>query len=316
MEDESHLTGQADSPQGMSKSDDRIWAALAHGSALLFGFGPIVAVILWFTQRKKSAYAAFHALQAMAYQIIFFWAYLTIIPLVMTVLLLVIIVIGVAVSPRSDDPMWIVILPQFVMWGLLLGTFALYGLLALIGVISTLTGREFKYPIVGAWLARYLQYEGPDTASLTGDKEDRVVAAVSHSTCVIPFFGVATPMAVWLTQHERSPFLRLQAMQAAVYQGIGLVAYFLMMGIYMVVMFGFIAVAAGSDLLKQASSGAAAMALLFIPFSCVMLLFALLVPLYHFLGFLGSVRVLRGHDFRYPILGKMVAARMQKAEAK
>ena len=41
---------------------------------------------------------------------------------------------------------------------------------------------------------------------------------------------------------------------------------------------------------------------------------ALAGPLYHLFGFLGMVNTLRGKDFRYPILGRMLASRMKPAE--
>ncbi len=47
-------------PASTATPDERIAAALAHGSTILFGFGFIVPLIIWITQRKKSAFASFH----------------------------------------------------------------------------------------------------------------------------------------------------------------------------------------------------------------------------------------------------------------
>ena len=55
-----------------ASSDEKILAALAHGSVFLMFLGPVVPVILWVTQRKKSNYVSFHALQAMGYQAFYF----------------------------------------------------------------------------------------------------------------------------------------------------------------------------------------------------------------------------------------------------
>ncbi|MCX6035630.1 MAG: DUF4870 domain-containing protein [Chloroflexi bacterium] len=53
-------------------SDERTWAALAHGCALLVlagGVGGIIAaLVIWLTQKEKSAWAAFHALQSLVFQ--------------------------------------------------------------------------------------------------------------------------------------------------------------------------------------------------------------------------------------------------------
>ncbi|MBI3739181.1 MAG: DUF4870 domain-containing protein, partial [Chloroflexi bacterium] len=54
-------------------SDERLMAALAHGSVLLSFLGPIGPILIWISQRRKSAYASFHALQAMGYQMMFLW---------------------------------------------------------------------------------------------------------------------------------------------------------------------------------------------------------------------------------------------------
>lgn len=54
--------------------DERLLATLAHASILLGYFtsgigGIIAALVIWLTQREKSKYIAFQALQAMAYQV-------------------------------------------------------------------------------------------------------------------------------------------------------------------------------------------------------------------------------------------------------
>ena len=54
-------------------SEERLWAALAHGSVLLSFLGPLGPLGIWLSQRCKSAYVRFHALQAMGYQILSFW---------------------------------------------------------------------------------------------------------------------------------------------------------------------------------------------------------------------------------------------------
>ena len=48
--------------------DERILAALAHGSIIGSIFGMIVPAIIWITQREKSHYVAFQSLQALVFQ--------------------------------------------------------------------------------------------------------------------------------------------------------------------------------------------------------------------------------------------------------
>lgn len=57
-------------------SDEKMMAALTHGSVLLSFLGPIVPALLWSSRRRKSTYVSFHALKAMGYQAIFFWFWL------------------------------------------------------------------------------------------------------------------------------------------------------------------------------------------------------------------------------------------------
>lgn len=49
--------------------DERVMAALAHASALLPLMGVIAPIVIWVSQKEKSKYVAFQALQALAYQL-------------------------------------------------------------------------------------------------------------------------------------------------------------------------------------------------------------------------------------------------------
>ena len=59
------------------------------------------------------------------------------------------------------------------------------------------------------------------------------------------------------------------------------------------------------------SSAPVWLGLITIPFLCAFGIFLLALPLYHLFGFLATIGVLRGRDFRYPILGRMLASRMK-----
>ena len=53
--------------------NERNWAMAAHGSALLNLFVPgiggiIGALVIWMTQKEKSAWVAFHSKQALVFQ--------------------------------------------------------------------------------------------------------------------------------------------------------------------------------------------------------------------------------------------------------
>jgi uncharacterized Tic20 family protein len=297
--------------------DDRIWAALAHGSAFFVFFGPIIPLIMWFTQRRKSAHVAFQALQAMIYQSLFFWTWVLVIPLLMIVVVLIMIIIaGIVLARDQNNAFLIGFLPQLLIWGTMLGTFLLYAGIGLWGAVASLMGRDFRYPFFGDRIARYLEYHGAETAPLPEDKEDHVVAAVCHATAALPFWGLITPIIAWITQHERSKFLRFQALQAAIYQAIGLIAYFAFMVLDFAFVFGMMGLAVFASGPGSSSALPAWLGIVSLPFLAIACLFAIGGPAYQVLAFVAAVRVLKGHDFHYPILGNIMASRLKPAEAK
>ena len=55
-------------PQTTSQ-DERVMAAIAHASAILPMWGIIAAIVIWATQKNKSRFVHFQALQAAVYQV-------------------------------------------------------------------------------------------------------------------------------------------------------------------------------------------------------------------------------------------------------
>lgn len=137
------------------ESEEKIMAAIAHGSIIGGMMGLPVAAIIWVTQREKSPYVGFQALQALAYQLVgtlgamFCWAcwggcyFLSFIPIM-------------AAPERYQDappPIFFISLASMLIPLALMGLWWLYGL---IGGVLTLTGRDFRYLILGRQLERYL----------------------------------------------------------------------------------------------------------------------------------------------------------------
>jgi len=145
------------SEQVTTSQDERTLAALAHGSILLGLFsngigGIVTALVIWAVQRQKSTYVAYHALQALVYQVATFlltmlawccWGLLC-------TLLILVPVIG---NPGAYDTA-----PPAGIWvGLILlvvplGIWGLTILYALWGAVRSLNGHDFKYAIVGDWV--------------------------------------------------------------------------------------------------------------------------------------------------------------------
>jgi len=137
------------------KTEEKIMAAVAHGAIVGGTMGLPVAAIIWVTGREKSPYVRFQALQALVYQLvgtigsILCWAlwggcyFVSFLPLI--------------VAPeRYNDappPAFFISLASMVIPIALMGLWWLYGLIA--GVL-TLTGRDFRYLILGRQLERYL----------------------------------------------------------------------------------------------------------------------------------------------------------------
>lgn len=137
-------------------SEERMLAALGHVAILFLGFGVFGPALLWTTQRKKSSFVAFHALQALAYQLlsVVFGMLLT---CGMSVLILALSV-GVMAFVNVEEPYPVAIfLVQFVVIGLIFVFFALYMGAGFLGAILTLTGRDFRYPLLGRWIENYLR---------------------------------------------------------------------------------------------------------------------------------------------------------------
>jgi hypothetical protein len=78
----------------MSAQDERTWSVLAHMSMflnLVTGFvGPVAALVVWLVYRDRSPRVAFHALQAMWYQIA--WLVILAVGWILTMLLMVVLV--------------------------------------------------------------------------------------------------------------------------------------------------------------------------------------------------------------------------------
>ena len=301
-----------------ASSDEKILAALAHGSVFLMFLGPVIPAILWASQRKKSKYVSFHALQAMGYQAFYFWLAMIVWVLVM-LLFVCLIPIFVSFIESSWDPAVAPFLFQIPIFLIVFGFLGLFFILGIAGAVSCLLGRDFRYPLLGTWLERYLGYDTTPESQIIETQEDNWVAGICHATAILQLWGVVTPLIVWFSQKERSARLRFQSMQAFLYQIIAFAVYMLGMGVYMAFMIGIFMItltggtAGGGNELQGLS------AFMMTGFFIVMMIFAVVVmigmPIYYLLAGVAGFRVIRGHQFRYPILGKIIDKRMNTSQS-
>jgi uncharacterized Tic20 family protein len=286
-------------------TEERIWAALSHASAILFGMGLVIPLIAWIDQRKKSQYVAYQALQALGYQTIgytlWFLVYLFLIVLGYMLLILLSLIMG----NRGADSLPLIF--SVVMMVFLLGSFFLYALFPVIGVVTVALGKDFHYPVLGGRLARYLGYDpaAPPEAPLLEKNEDNWVASAGHFSVIIPIWGILLPAVTFITQKDRSTFLRFQSAQTVFYQGVGFFGYMIGFALYFVSIFAMIPLV----FLSQSTNGNEGLIIIgFVFFMFVMCCagcVVLIVPLYHILGQWAGFRVLKGDNYRYPIIGSL-----------
>ena len=133
-------------PQTMTPGDERTWGMMAHLSTLLnlvTGFGgPIAALIIYLVYKDRSRFVAYHAMQAMVFQLIWWFGGGVLIGLMWAIVgALSAIIIGIVLIPVAA-----VITPLLALMpvGALM-----YGI---IGAVQTNQGQDFKYWLVGDWV--------------------------------------------------------------------------------------------------------------------------------------------------------------------
>lgn len=294
-------------------AEDRIWAVLAHLSVLAFGMGILLPIIGWSEQRRKSTYASFQCLQALGYQSLGFTVWLLAYLLFFIGILIVVIVLSFQAenAGRPFDPT-----ESFILSAVYIGTFgfiAIYALFPIIAAVACGLGRDFRYPILGDRLAKYLRYRPADGVSseLLEEHEERWVVAMGHFAVIILLWGLIAPVTSWIMQGRHSTFVKFQSIQTVVYQAGVTILYFAAIVIYMI---GFFAFIAATGLAGVPTDGAPLGLIslgVFILFSLIALVIFTIVPLFHILGQWAGYRVLKGDNYRYPILGKFIERRLR-----
>lgn len=292
-------------------SEDRIWTVLAHLSALSFGMGILLPVVGWSDQRRKSNYASFQCLQALGYQSLGFTVWL-LSYLVMIILGSIILLATLGSGQVSSENANAVLSPGLIVFLIILfGAFALYFVLPVIAAVACALGKDFRYPIMGDRLARYVGYEpeqNPEEQNtwLDEDHESRWVAAMGHFSILIMLWGMLAPLTAWILEGRHSPFLRFQSIQTLVYQGITTVIYLIGGFLYL---FGFLFLIAAMGRIGEPNLNSSMGIVSIVIFGASLLIsfvLILLVPLLHILGQWAGYRVLKGDDYRYPLIGRLV----------
>src|SRR5687768_13576502 len=123
--------------------------------------GVIAPIIIWATQKDKSEYVAFQALQAVAFQLLMILAWFIGMGCYMLSFFTMFLGIPFAGSNGGDiDPSVAPIFAfgfviPFIIFGAIMMGGALFILYGLIGAIQVFQGKDFRYVIIGNRLANY-----------------------------------------------------------------------------------------------------------------------------------------------------------------
>jgi len=314
--------------------DARIISAFAHASILLPGIGIFVPVVLWSFRKKYSNFVRNQALQTLIFQL-FQWIWIQLITLFVFMSVFTYASISTA-SHLTPEVYFNRMLTASILSILTIVTgWMVYQLFGVIGAVICLTGRSFKYPLIGHWIAKYvssfhkksldpiLDMEFMDLASATSgqipdaisfeDREDRLVAAAAHGSILILVLGFLAPLILAMMDKEKSLQNRFQVLQALLFQGIGQVIIFVLSGCQLIMAVSIGVPMALFDYVAQTSSSEPiilGIGLLIIFLMAINVFILLITPLLATLGIIASVQVLRGKQYHYPILGRWLAKKM------
>jgi uncharacterized Tic20 family protein len=127
-------------------SDERNFAMLAH---LLQLFGGFIAPLVIFVIKRDSRFVAFHALQALIWQLVYFA-----VAMIGMVAWFVLIFVTVAMQPHpgpSNGPPIAIFILFPLIWLFFAGGWLLTLILGIVYGIKANKGEWARYPIIGGW---------------------------------------------------------------------------------------------------------------------------------------------------------------------
>jgi len=134
-------------------------------------------------------------------------------------------------------------------------------------------------------------------------REECLMAAIAHASVIVFGPGILVGVVIWLTQKEKSPYASRQGLQATLYQLLGMIvitALWTVWGIFYALTW--IPIVQNPEQFEDTPPpifwiGLASMV--------VPLMFMLAWALY---GLWGALKSLRGHDFRYALIGNLLTS--------
>lgn len=148
-----------------------------------------------------------------------------------------------------------------------------------------------------------------DNETTAPQQNERTLAAAAHASILLSIFtngvgGIAAALIIWLTQKEKSAYVRFQALQALIYQA---ATFIIFMGLWFCWGVAWMGLILPPVIANPAAYETAPPPTMWVGLSLITvpLCIGFLTLLY---GLWGAIRCLSGHDFRYLLIGNWVAA--------
>ena len=138
----------------------RLLAAISHASVLFTNIGFFIPMVVYLTQKKKSSYLGFQALQALIWQIaMFVFTIVTSSCMVGSIFIPALLASASPTVSPTERPLELWIAEAFVV-GLIIGFLVIFGNLAfmiygIIAAIMTYQGKDFRYIFIGNRLEKH-----------------------------------------------------------------------------------------------------------------------------------------------------------------
>jgi uncharacterized Tic20 family protein len=144
--------------QDGANRDERTMAGLAHASVVIFGMGIIASVVLWASEKERSRYVAYQALQATVYHIIGFCIFMAGMGCWLLLYFASFIPLMVSATQGSDEVPVVFILAMVLMVVplIFMGLWIAGGLW---GAVRSFQGHDFRYLGIGDWVERWMAEE-------------------------------------------------------------------------------------------------------------------------------------------------------------
>jgi uncharacterized Tic20 family protein len=311
-------------PDQFSSDKSGIITAFAHASILLPGVGIFVPLLLWCFRKKYPDNVQKQALQALIFQLLQ-WIYIQLVVLLVMLGVFLAAFIFSASHLSPDAYSGRMLIAGLISIGVIVIAWIVYIFFGLIAAVVCITGRDFGYPILGRWMEKHIannpanfvsRNDQPSkiTTSNQEYEENLLIAAVAHGSILIPVIGFIVPFVLVLFDKDKPLPARFQDLQALIFQIFGQVVIFILCGCQMIMgasiaiplaQFGQTGLAPTNEVVIL---GIWLLILLFMAINIFLLLFT---PALATFGIIASVQVMRGRQFRYPILDNWLAKRMR-----